>query len=71
MKSQTLSVVAVVLLVLVVWLTSALARVENERYALAVGLCKFDPTSLAMFNCLKTVKTRTAWYWNVWAALTE
>ena len=64
--------VAMVLTVLLIWVTSALARVDNERYALATGLCKPDPSSLTSLRaCLSTVETRTAWYWHVYYALTE
>jgi hypothetical protein len=69
MRSQASWVVSAILLAVVVWLGAALARVENERYALATGLCKYDPATLVMFDCLKTVVTRTGWWWNVWYAL--
>ena len=48
------------------FLTTTLVRVENERYALFLGMCKsplwdldYDP------QCLKTVQTRTSWLWHV------
>ena len=55
-----------ILSVLVIWLAVALVRVENQRYAMQVGMCKdqtfgigFSPT------CLKTVETRTSWMWHL------
>jgi hypothetical protein len=53
----------------VVLLGAALVRVENERYALSTGLCVFDATNLKMYDCLRTVETRTAWWWHIFYAL--
>lgn len=63
---------AVVLLVLLIWVSSALVLVENERYALAVGMCKSDPVSLmSLPNCLAKTQTRTGWWWHLYYALLE
>ncbi|RZL87187.1 MAG: hypothetical protein EOP82_27355 [Variovorax sp.] len=69
MKPPALYAVIVVLAALVVWLASALVHVENERYALQIGLCQHDPTALKMFDCLKKAQTRNGWYWHLWYAL--
>jgi hypothetical protein len=37
MKKERIGLVAAVLLI--VWLSAALVRVENERYAMQVGMC--------------------------------
>jgi hypothetical protein len=51
----------VILLVLVIWLAASLVRVENQRYALQLGMC-IDPTlKVADFTCLTKVETRTSW----------
>jgi hypothetical protein len=67
-----LKVSLVVACILVVWLSAALVRVENQRYAMQVGMCKdqsfgigFSPT------CLKTVETRTGWWWHLFYGLTD
>ena len=58
-----------VALLLIVWLTSALARVESQRYALQMGMCWSDVLKLPDLACIERVETRTAWYWHVFHAL--
>jgi len=58
-------------LVLVVLFAAALVRVENERYALLVGMCRQTQTGLPDVKCLSTVETRTAWWWHLFHALTD
>jgi len=55
---------------LVVWMGSALARVENERYALSIGMC-WSEMGAADLQCLRTVQTRTHWVLNIYYALVE
>ncbi|RYH70851.1 MAG: hypothetical protein EON54_01270 [Alcaligenaceae bacterium] len=69
MNSRAPWIVSATLFALMLWLGSALVRVENERYALAVGLCKHDATTLIMFDCLKTARSRTSWWWHAFYAL--
>lgn len=58
-------------LVAIVWLSAALIRVENQRYAMTVGMC-IDPfLKVADQSCLSTVKTRTGWWWHLYYALTD
>jgi len=57
--------VIVLLAVLVVWFSTSLVRVENQRYALWTGICgEEDPaypqTLLDREDCLKNVETRTS-----------
>jgi len=54
---------------LIVWLASSLVHVENQRYAMQVGMCK-DPVVGYDSACLKTVETRTSWVWHLFYALT-
>ena len=58
-----------------VWLSFSLVKVENERYALFVGMCdkKDSPTELRLidFQCLSKVETRTHWVWHLFYALTN
>ena len=60
---------------LCVWLSSSLVKVENERYALFVGMCdkKDSPSELRLidFQCLSKVETRTHWVWHLFYALTN
>jgi len=70
MKSSILAAFLLILLGFVVWLGSALVRVENERYALEVGLCQSNSIEpQVMFKCLKNVETRTGWWWHIFYAL--
>jgi hypothetical protein len=62
--------VIVILLLLLVWFGAALIRVENERYALFVGVCK-QANGLTDFTCLRTVETRTSHVWHIYYALTN
>ena len=59
-----------VLLLLVLWMGVSLARVENERYALELGMCgEFEPSIpgalVARRDCLDRVQTRTNLLYNV------
>lgn len=55
---------------LICWLVMVLVRVENQRYALSLGMCAGDQQlRMPDFQCLQNVETRTAWWWHVyWAA---
>jgi hypothetical protein len=55
----------------IVWLSAALVRVENERYAMAVGMCFDKAVQLPDLACVKKVQTRTAWWWHLFYALTN
>lgn len=55
--------------VVVVWLSATLVRVENERYALSLGMCRDATTGLTNRECLDKVQTRTAWYWHLFYSL--
>ena len=61
----------------IVWLSSSLVRVENQRYAMSVGMCEDKVLLVATqqtswdFNCLRKVETRTSWVWHLFYALTD
>lgn len=59
----------VVCVVLLVWVTSVLVRVESERYALQIGMCWYEQLKLPDLACIQTAQTRTAWYWHLFHAL--
>lgn len=52
----------------VVVLSAALVRVENQRYALAVGLCDTNGQQ-PLSTCLGHVETRTSWIWHLYYGL--
>lgn len=67
---STCRVVLVICLALIVWLSSALVRVENERYAMFIGMCSPDyPGGPLSYKCLKSTETRTTWIAHIYYAL--
>lgn len=66
------SAAIVVLILISAFLADRVVRIENQRDALHVGLCKPDPANLAQrWNCLENVQTRTSWFWHLYYATTE
>lgn len=65
-----IKVLCCVLAVLCLSLGAALVRVENERYALALGMCR-DKLGLVDEPCLAGTETRTSWTWHLFYALTN
>lgn len=73
---NTKNIVLAVLLVLVIWLSSTIIRLENYHYASQVGLCDLDKSEgdafkkrVAQAKCFKTVETRTSPLWHLFYAL--
>jgi len=64
--------IAVVALGLVVWLSVALVRAENQRYALEKGMCR-DPVFKEQVDqpCLKLAESRDHWWEHLWFGLTH
>jgi hypothetical protein len=61
---------AAILAALLVWVSAALVRVENQRYALTVGMCApHPPHPVPDLACLERVETRTGWWWHLYHAL--
>jgi hypothetical protein len=58
-----------VLLATVAYLSYALVRVENQRYALQVGMCRDVGTGFIKYECLSKVETRTNSLWHLYYAL--
>jgi len=50
---------------LVLMLSIALIKTENQRYALYIGLCESGPKQ----TCLQSVETRTHWWWHLYYGL--
>jgi hypothetical protein len=58
------------LLAVTVFLGATVVRVENERYALLVGVCdKAADKVKEQYECLQAVQTRTSPLWHLWYAL--
>lgn len=64
--------IAVVALGLIVWLSVALVRAENQRYALEKGMCQ-DPVFKGAVDqpCLKLARSRDHWWEHLWFGLTH
>jgi hypothetical protein len=64
------NVLILMLVVLVIFLVDRITLIENQRYALQVGLCKnTDP--LHMVPCLAKTQSRTSRRWHLYYALTD
>ena len=57
-----------VALIVIVWLSASLVRVENQPYAMQVGMCK-DALVGWDYSCLSKVETRTRWLWHIYYVL--
>lgn len=68
MKLATIAI----LVLIAGFLADRVVRLENQRYALFVGICKLDPASpKERWDCLENVQTRTSWFWHLYYAMTE
>jgi hypothetical protein len=74
MKALRLSLLSAILII--VLQSAALIRLENQRYAMQVGLCEDKVLSIKTqqvawdSSCLERVETRTNWLWHLFYALT-
>ena len=62
-----------ILLGVVVYETVVIVRIENQRYAMLIGMCR-DRTNAVLPPdpaCVATVQTRTSPWWHLWYALTD
>jgi hypothetical protein len=66
------NLILAILILLVAFLADRAVRIENQRYALYVNLCKYDPANpTARWDCLEKAQTRTSWLWHLYYAMTE
>lgn len=63
-------IIILLLFILLIWFGFTIVRIENERYALIVGVC--GDVDVADFEtvrersqCLDTVQTRTSPFWHL------
>lgn len=63
--------ITVIALGLVVWLSVALVRAENQRYALEKGMCQDPIFKTADKACLKLADSRDHWWEHLWFGLTH
>ncbi len=58
-------------LAIIVWMTVTIVRVENQRYALQVGLCRDGVGGNTNAACMLHVESRTHWWAHLFYALTN
>lgn len=64
--------VMVVMLAIITIMANRIMYLENQRYALVVGMCeehRSDP--IAFMACLETTNTRTSNWWHLYYGLTN
>lgn len=44
-------------------------QLENERYALTLGMCQQPASNLPDLSCLRDAETRTNWLWHLYYGL--
>ena len=70
MPSNTWKLLSAVLAVLLLCVCASLVRVENQRYALTLGMCApRPPIPVPDLVCLERVETRTGWWWHLYYAM--
>jgi hypothetical protein len=53
-------------------LCAVIVKIENQRYALQVGLCKDKSNPLMVdMKCLANIETRTSWVWHLYYAIKD
>jgi hypothetical protein len=63
-------VLCCLLAALCLWLSVTLVRVENQRYALTLGMCRHT-LGLVDVSCLAKTQTRSSWFWHLFYSLTS
>jgi len=64
--------VIILLLVLVALMAQRIIHIENQRYALVLGMCSnTHPENLLIMKCLDETQTRTHWVWHLYYGLTS
>ncbi len=56
----------IILTLALVFMSYRIIAIENERYALLVGVCENNNA-----KCLLTVQTRTHWLWHLYYGLID
>ena len=65
------NVLIAVLLAALAFTSYRLTIVENQRYALLVGMCSTGSEPPIDAKCLMNVQTRTSWLWHLYYGLTD
>lgn len=67
------NLIIAVQLCIIVFMGYRLAHIENQRYALYLGMCDRDYGVVIIpdFKCLDNVETRIHWVWNLWFSFSD
>lgn len=66
------NVLIAILLALVVFMAERIVWIENQRYALVLGMCPNTlPVRITQIECLEEVHTRTSWIGHLYYGLTS
>jgi hypothetical protein len=74
-KLKALRLDFLIALIFIVWLSASLVRVENQRYAMQIGMCEdkvlYEKVQQIGWDyaCLSKVETRTSWLWHLFYGL--
>ena len=58
-----------ILILLIIYLCAVIVRVENQRYAMSIGMCYSDQLKMPIASCLTGVQTRTNSFWHIYYAV--
>lgn len=53
------------LLALLIWFGANIVRLENERYAYSLEMCRVAGMPIKSQACIAQVQTRTSWIWHL------
>jgi hypothetical protein len=58
-------------LLVIAYLVSVVVRIENERHALMIRMCRDAKSGFIDSPCLAKTETRTSWVWHLYYALKD
>lgn len=57
------------LMLTVAYLCAVIIRIENERYAMAIGMCFNKQLGVPDLSCVRKAETRTSPLWHLYFAI--
>jgi hypothetical protein len=68
----TKNIVIGAMLLAIIFLSASLVRIENQRYALSMGMCPASVVGLPPnMACIAKTETRVGWWWHLYYAVTN
>lgn len=65
------NIVIAALVLIVGYLCTVIVKIENERYAMAVGMCYDKTRQLPDLACVSKAQTRTSPFWHLFYAIVD